>query len=234
MQDQILDQPEGGTSKGQMLDNARRYQVVFWIGIAFIVIKALSLISDIMQYRLLLNVQQGVGFMYDMEDLEANDQRQGLVAIAEFIIYIFFIVYFIMWFRRAYANMDRIGINTGFSEGWAAGAWFVPILNLFRPFQIALEIRRHYEEHDPAQRKVDGMIAIMWLWWLTFIVGNFFSNRTLFGGESINDLLSTTTKFIISGVLHLASLGSLMVYLYYIHRREERFFKKELEQIPLA
>ncbi len=45
-----------------------------------------------------------------------------------------------MWFRRAYFNLHQKVSYLSHSEGWAAGSWFVPIVNLYRPYQIMKEI----------------------------------------------------------------------------------------------
>ncbi|HEX2127784.1 MAG TPA: DUF4328 domain-containing protein, partial [Solirubrobacterales bacterium] len=45
---------------------------------------------------------------------------------------------FLPWFYRAYTNLGRFGLqDLRFTPGWSVAAWFIPILNLFRPKQIA-------------------------------------------------------------------------------------------------
>ncbi len=47
---------------------------------------------------------------------------------------------FIMWFRRAYYNLYVRGIKMKYKDGWAAGSWFVPFLNLYRPYEMMKEL----------------------------------------------------------------------------------------------
>ena len=91
-----------------------------------------------MQYNLLLDLDQGL--YVSEEDLTLNDLREFGIGIAAIIIQVFSIVTFIRWFRRAYFNTHSRALNPAYEEGWAAGSWFVPILNLFRPYQIMKEI----------------------------------------------------------------------------------------------
>jgi hypothetical protein len=57
------------------------------------------------------------------------------------IISLLSFIYFIMWLRRAYNNLHLLGSkNVSLKEGWAAGAWFVPIINLIWPYKIMREI----------------------------------------------------------------------------------------------
>ena len=51
------------------------------------------------------------------------------------------VVLFLIWFYRAYRNLIRTGISdVRYAPGWAVGAWFIPIFNLFRPKQVANDI----------------------------------------------------------------------------------------------
>jgi hypothetical protein len=58
-----------------------------------------------------------------------------------------------------------------YSPGWAVGSFFVPILNIFRPYQIAQEI---WKASDPEASTVSwkqskpGIVVI--LWWLSALI----------------------------------------------------------------
>ncbi len=57
---------------------------------------------------------------------------------------------FLVWWYRAYDNLPGLtGFSRRFGRGWAVGAWFVPILSLWRPKQIGNDIWR---AGDPAAR----------------------------------------------------------------------------------
>jgi hypothetical protein len=49
---------------------------------------------------------------------------------------------FVTWFYRARVNADGRGWPQRHTKGWAIGAWFVPVLNLYVPFQIMADIWR--------------------------------------------------------------------------------------------
>jgi len=75
-----------------------------------------------------------------MEAAESNDLRQLVIAIISMVVALISAVTFIMWFRRAYFNLHSRVSKLSFTEGWAAGAWFVPIVNLGRPLNIMQEL----------------------------------------------------------------------------------------------
>lgn len=55
-------------------------------------------------------------------------------------LHVFAIVIVIRWFRRAYFNLHLKVPNLKYKEGWAAGAWFVPIVSFYKPYQIMKEL----------------------------------------------------------------------------------------------
>ena len=92
-----------------------------------------------------------------------------LLAILYFILLIGSYIYLIMWLRRAYYNLHQLpGINPEYSDGWAAGAWFVPFLNFVRPYTIMREV------WQDTQRAAWGRIVepgtVLGWWWAAFLV----------------------------------------------------------------
>ena len=75
---------------------------------------------------------------------------------------------FIRWFRRAYYNLTLLPCRTRHGDGWAAGSWFVPILNLFRPYSMVKELfagSSHLLRKDPAAEKLPRESRTAGIWW---------------------------------------------------------------------
>ncbi len=104
---------------------------------------------------------------YDAEDFFAITGFVYLVAV------IGGAVGFIAWFRRGYRNVEALGIRPlRYGTGWSIGSWFVPILNLFRPKQIANDIWR---SGDPAAAGNPGwsslpVSSLVHWWWAVWIL----------------------------------------------------------------
>jgi hypothetical protein len=82
-------------------------------------------------------------------------------------------VVFVVWFHRAYWNLSRLGIfGLRYGSGWSIGAWFVPILNLFRPKGIADDIWRGSDVELPVESPLPRRQAPLTfaVWWLSFIL----------------------------------------------------------------
>jgi len=71
----------------------------------------------------------------------------GTVSIFNLIVLIVTVIVFLICQHRAYNNLPPLGVpRPDFSSGWVVGSWFVPFLNLFRPYQIMKYIR---DKSDP-------------------------------------------------------------------------------------
>lgn len=102
--------------------------------------------SSYAQYKLLERVAARE-VVLDAE-IQANDSRQLAVGGLHFLVFFVTAIIFMTWFHRAYANLEPLGNpSLTFTPGWAVGCWFVPILNLYRPLQIAQEI---WGKSDPS------------------------------------------------------------------------------------
>jgi Domain of unknown function (DUF4328) len=97
------------------------------------------------------------------------------------------------WFSPAYRNLRPLGVSElRFSPGWAVGAWVVPVLNLWRPKQIADDIWRASDPTSPLAlgphwhaRSVPRFLN---LWWGAWIVSTLMGRVTrVFPNETIED-----------------------------------------------
>jgi len=152
---------------GQRAKNAI---LLIWMMLALDIV---SLISKYFQYDFLQAVANG--YEISMEKANANDTREQIISLLYLITYIISAITFIQWFRRAYYNLHQKVSNLSYGEGWAAGSWFVPILCLFRPYQIMREL--YIETKAVLTRK--GIIVhqnfnttTLGLWWTFWIVNN--------------------------------------------------------------
>ena len=115
---------------------ANAVRILFYATMALNIISAFSNYSQIVLLESLQN-----GDIISPDVISSNDHRQKAIAIFMLLLIIGTIITFIMWFFRAYKNLHILKIKLlQHSPGWAIGAWFVPFLNLVRPFQIMNEI----------------------------------------------------------------------------------------------
>jgi hypothetical protein len=80
-------------------------------------------------------------------------------------------VIILLWIYRAHGNLRTIGVDSlNYSPGWAAGSFFVPIINLVVPFRAMRELcnRSFGESKYQAHESVPDVSS----WWTCFVVGN--------------------------------------------------------------
>jgi len=183
----------------ELKDNSQRAN---WILIAFYLMLVLTIAfiaSNLMQYDMMQKV-------YTLEEVEANDLRQQIIALAYYLTFILCAVFFILWFRRAYYNLQAIGISTLHTDSWAAGSWFIPILNLYRPYQIMAEIWEQTQNrisNNPHESKV-----LIGLWWGGWVIGSIIDQISDRVGRpgTLEAIESSTLLVIVSECISLITL----------------------------
>lgn len=208
-------------------DNSRRVKqlmVVFWILVGMTVI---GVLSDYMELELLKAIQSGIAL--DQEEISANDLRQGVIAILQTGLYIASIIVFLQWFRRAYGNLHRLGINyLRHKESMAIWAWMIPIICVFRPVQIMNEI---WKETQKGIKKYDSTFSIkngeliIGLWWTLVIITNFIGRyllKTAFKQDTIEQLIESSQASIVSDVLQIVEALLIITIVSKISKFETR------------
>jgi Domain of unknown function (DUF4328) len=74
-------------------------------------------------------------------------------------------VMFLVWFYRARVNAEGQGWPQRLSPGWAIGAWFAPVVFLWFPFQIMVDIWR---AGLPEQARTNSAI-LPGIWWASLL-----------------------------------------------------------------
>jgi len=194
----------------ELRNNSERAQwilVIFYMMLGF---TAIVLYSDYMQYQLLQND-------FTSEEADANDSRQQIVAIIELVIYLLAVVFFIMWFRRAYYNLHQTNAKLEFTEGWAAGAWFVPFINIVRPYQIMKEIWVKTQE-ESGQAILEPSTALVGWWWATLMIGGMVTRGVSKLAENADTVEKLETSTIATIAAELINIPSLLIVILLIKK----------------
>ncbi len=213
-----------------------RARVVVWLFIAGIVTELLSLGSYIAQIELLQRMRDG-GFWTDAE-AEANDLRVVVIAVLDGLVIVAGMVAFLVWLHRVRANLPALGIaDARWSPGWAVGWWFVPIMNLFRPFQVVKEIWQASgrEVHPGSWRNAPTPDLLGW-WWGLFLIGSFASNiamrRTIWGPETIDGYISGSMAYGVSEAIWVIGTIPAIMVVTGIDRRQTERHDDLIQQSP--
>lgn len=185
--------------------------VVVLLGLG-IVSGAVNSYSSVKQLELLNRSE------YTEEEGEANDTRQSVLALADLGLYIVTAVCFAVWIVRAHRNVRAMGARAlTTTPGWAVGSFFIPILNLFRPYQAMRDLLQ--ASRDPAKWRSAPGSPVLPLWWALWLI-SYVVHRIAFqmvrGDNPGRTNLIEGTKFMIGGelldiALCLAAMGVVLM-----------------------
>jgi hypothetical protein len=199
-----------------------------------IAMDAVTLMGEYLQYRLALRLVARE-IIPDAE-IQSNDLRQQMIGIVHFLVSLVCAIVFIIWFYRAHANLVALGArDLTYTSGWAAGAWFVPILNLYRPVQIAQEIWRHSNPDDVVGSDVKDpsvesstLIGFWWALWIVTNVANQIALRLAFAVNSPETLRSSSLAGMLAEVVSILAALLAIAVVYTLDARQtaraERLF----------
>ncbi|WP_137401788.1 DUF4328 domain-containing protein [Echinicola rosea] len=204
-----------------------------------IALHAVSIISGYMQYDLLSKAAEtGISD----QEAEVNDLREMVIAVLIVATYIVSAIVFLNWFRRAYFNLHKLMPGRlDFSEGWAVGAWFVPIINLYRPYRIMMEL---FDETFSYLRKKkvvsysrhqEGLVIS---WWIVWILGSFIDRlswKIYADANTIDELLDMTIlDMVTSGIIIVCGVLAARIIKNYNLLEVQLAEQKDSENVPNA
>jgi len=208
-------------------------------------VEALAEIADIgittAQLALASNYPETAAAALGREDVDVTEMPNGkfqlivllldgTVSIFTLIVLIVTVIVFLIWQHRAYKNLPPLGLpRPDFSSGWVVGSWFVPFLNLFRPYQIMKYIR---DKSDPGTVNLEigyydtGGNFTLKAWWGFWIASNIVDNlstRIYWRADKLEDHVAAGWAGIFgSGLTLVAACLAIAVAPDITSRQEER------------
>ncbi|MBB5037400.1 DUF4328 domain-containing protein [Prosthecobacter dejongeii] len=183
-------------------------KVMLWLDLSLMVA---SLLSDFTQMSM---IEKG-GFT-DAE-AEANDARQQVIGIAYLGVFLITGITFLKWIYRANANCHGFGAQgMKFTPGWSVGWYFVPFMNLVRPYQAMREIWQ--VSSNPKRWQTQEGSGVLPLWWTLWILSSITGQITFRTSMAVTDLPSLKTATIASIVSGIVDIPLTLVAMTLISR----------------
>jgi hypothetical protein len=156
---------------------------------------------------------------------------------------------FITWFFQAYKNLRRLGVQgLRYGNGWAIGAWFVPLLGLARPKEIANDIWRGSERGADVSggwKQVPVPKLVHWWWGLFLAQGALvyigqqmtqsgYDKLSKFGGlsDGFSQIKSGTTVEVIGAIVALAAVVVAIQVVARVTERLDQIREETIAQAP--
>ncbi|MEM7052292.1 MAG: DUF4328 domain-containing protein [Acidobacteriota bacterium] len=161
--------------------------VRFWLGLG-VVLAVVAIVSSVMVTNFLSSD------VLTPAEAESHDSRQLVVTGLQLIVHLITVVFFARWIVRAHRNAWAFGgEKLRMTPGWAVGYFFLPLLNLWRPYQGMKDLWQ--ASHNQASWSSLAAGAILPLWWLLWLLAGALQSlagRALLRAEGVVDLMRAT------------------------------------------
>jgi hypothetical protein len=141
--------------------------------------------------------------------IEASDARQQLFAYAQIGLGIASAVVFLMWTSAHTKRLIALGVtNMRYAPKWSVWGFIIPIINLFRPYQVMSELWKASDvvpmPDDPWVKKATPVIVYVWFGILVLdnVIGRL-ASRTSF--NTIEQVLQAAWLTALSDALGVAT-----------------------------
>lgn len=174
-----------------------------------IVITVIAVFADFYDFYSYANLAPGIN---PNEVFLPSDAVNVIVVLVQVLFSIILGITFLWWIYRTNKNLraldDREEMT--FTPGWAVGWYFIPIANLFKPYQVMQEIWRvsHKNESGTSQ-------ALLRWWWVLWVISNIIGQvlwRMSNNIDGVNSYIALSATYIVSdGVGVILSVVALML-----------------------
>jgi hypothetical protein len=173
-------------------------RVLRWMLYAGVGLAVINLVSSALQLEMLSRP-------FTEEEGVRNDMREGAVGGTAFVLTIATIIVFARWILLAHRNLPALGARViDFTPGWAVGTFFIPILNLWKPYQAMKSLWRiSHDAHNPDAQHEPWLLPV---WWTLWIVSNILGNavmRLALRAETVEEFTTLTHVTMVNGVLDI-------------------------------
>lgn len=194
-------------------------KTMLWISFG---LSILSMLSDFMQMNLLSSVS------FSQAQAESNDSRQQIIGLLCLGAYIVTGIVFLKWIHRA--NLNCHGFVTQkmeYSPGWAVGYYFIPFVNLYKPYRAMKEIWNVSANPTGWQNKKGNSLLGWWwaLWLISGVLGQAVLRMSL-RADTISSLTALTSVSIMSDIIDIPLYIIAVSLVSAIYRMQERLIRK--------
>ncbi|MEU6883457.1 DUF4328 domain-containing protein [Streptomyces sp. NPDC046712] len=200
--------------------------------LAALAVADVALIAAAIDVRLLMT-----GDLKDHPD-PAGFAHMGVEVATVFwgLIQLALAVVFIIWFYRVRKNAGVFApdLHRG-GPGWAIGAWFVPIANIWWPRTVAAGTWRASRRDPYGEGKVEGeSLALLNWWWVFWIltgIGNFFASSVYDDADTVEEFAAGAGALMGAAVVDIVAVGLAILF---VRRLTSMQHAKATGMIPAA
>ncbi|MFE0250462.1 DUF4328 domain-containing protein [Streptomyces sp. NPDC059010] len=146
------------------------------------------------------------------QELEAAASLYETAGRYQVIVYLPAAILFVVWFFRMRRNTGLLApdrFRNG--PGWAIGAWLIPLVNLWMPYRIALDM---WGAATPLPAGGERYRARTWpvnLWWGLFafsVLFNRYAGTKYDKAETLTEVRDAVVQYMAADVLHIVAAAA--------------------------
>jgi hypothetical protein len=184
-------------------------------------------------WRLVLLREIAMGGPVERESLVTSDAVILVLSRVSVVLWLASAVAFLVWLHRASSNLRAFRSEPAleFTPGQAVGSFFIPFVNLFRPYAVLREVWRASDASVAAESYSSVAVSRgSWLvvaWWLLFLGRNLPAWWTAIarqmGGSPLESLISATYGALAMYVLTVPAACAAILLVVLVGRRQRAF-----------
>lgn len=156
-------------------------------------VACVAFITGIREYSVLTWIRDDRFESYEilMTAAERSDAWRSAIGLIQVIVLAVSAILILRWIHRVNSNARALGAgNLRFTPAWSVGWFFVPIFNLWKPYQAMKEIWK--ASSNPADWHSQAAPSILAVWWALWLAWVWISNaafRLLLRAEEVSELI---------------------------------------------
>lgn len=168
-------------------------------------------------FRLQAALDAGGGFVTDSpQEVEAAASLYETSGRYQAIVYLPAAIVFIVWFFRMRRNTGLLApdrFRNG--PGWAVGAWLIPLVNLWMPYRVALDM---WGAATPLPSEGERYRAPIWpvnLWWGLFVFSvlfNRYAETKYTNAEHPTAVKDAVLQYMAADLLHVVAAAAAVYF----------------------
>jgi hypothetical protein len=154
---------------------------------------------------------------------ESSDNKLLIVGSSYIIVFLITAITFMKWTYRANQNSRGFGAqNMKYTPGWSASYYIIPIICLFKPYKVMLEVWK--VSMNPAKWNDQGGTLLVSFWWYSWIIVGFLGNaimKQFFKAQNVKSMIATNQISMVHDILSLivALLAILVINTIYNNQK---------------
>ncbi|MWA13140.1 DUF4328 domain-containing protein [Streptomyces sp. BA2] len=191
-----------------------------------------TVVQDVMED--LRSAEFGVGYGADLvREAERADTLYAVSGWLQMAALVATCVVFLCWFHRVRVNAEVFEpyIHTK-TRGWTVGGWFVPVVNLWFPRRIALDIwdasgdrsvalDRTMTLGDSSARATHPLINGWWTLWVASLLVGRWASTAYWGAEEADEIDAAISRLMLADVLDIAAAVMAILFVLRLTRMQD-------------